>query len=203
MAAPYPCFMLSDPWRPDQLASSLDGSWCLVADAPRRVRRCYLDTSDRRLAAHGGILLAKRSGQVLGLIFEELASGKPMASRRAGDLPAQVGDIPPGMLRDMLLPMADTQPLQVMARVDGEIGVWRVMQGGDTVARLLVESGQCRRGEHGRAYILAPRITLVPVRGHDGPRDALMAWLAGEPRLTPCRGTRLAQALATLEQAAD
>lgn len=202
MAAPYPRFLLPAGWGGEQLAARLAASWTVTPEPATRVLRHYLDSADRCMAANGATLQAKLAGDVLGLVYEELASGKPVASCRAHRVPERVADVPAGVLRDLLEPIVGDRPLVSIARLDGEVRALRVGRDGDTVARLVVESGRCSDGRGGAERELAARVTLVGARGRERAAQALARYLAGELGLAHCPATRLAQVLAALERAA-
>lgn len=174
--------------------TALNARWQLTWGPAQPVRRDYFDTQDARLASAGGVLQAKRSATVLGLIYEDLRNGKPMASCRAQQLPAMAKDLPPGILRDTLTPILGDRRLVNELVVESALSGWRIARVDQSAVRLVVETGRCRARETADWRELAPRITVVPATGPSEAAQHVALYLEERLGLQAQTLTRLAQA---------
>lgn len=177
----------------DRLASRLS----IHAEASGDVSRLYLDTVDWRLHQAGGVLQAKRTDRVLALIWEDRRNGKAMASCRVDHVPRRPAELPAGWLREQIAPVVDGQVLLPLLRTHSRPRLLRVLDTDrNTLARLRLETAHCEDGEGRPVGAPAPRLTLVPVRGHETAARQLIAMLAEEFGLVAGAPTRFDEALA-------
>lgn len=179
----------------DQLATHLN----IQAEPGCDIQRVYLDTFDWRLHRAGGVLQAKQTDKVLAVIWEDRRNGKAMASCRVTQMPSKSADLPVSGLREQIAPIVDMRALLPLARVHSQTRLLRVLNDDQkTVARLRIETARCQDGEGHPVGKLAPRLTLVPVKGYDKAARQLANLLEQDFELVVGAPTRFAQALMLL-----
>ena len=179
----------------DQLAARLN----IQAEATGDVRRVYLDTFDWRLYRAGGVLQAKQTDRVLAMIWEDRRNGQTMASCRVTRVPGRPAELPTSGLREQITSLVEMRTLLPLAQVQGQSRLLRVLNDDQkTVVRLRIETARCRDGEGRSVGDLAPRLTLVPVKGYAKAARQLADVLEQDLALVASAPTRFDQALALL-----
>lgn len=162
----------------DALVAALAGSFTVVTGAPRVVRVAGLDTFDRRLRSAGLRLEHHRSGAFERLVLTR-ADGGPdvVAPVTEPRWPALATALPPGPVREAVVPLADIRAL--MVGWDQRRRVRRVElhdRHDKTVARLEVHEAL---GGTSPAQSAPAEVRLLPLRGYEDAARRAGRLLAG------------------------
>jgi CHAD domain-containing protein len=176
----------------------------IVAEPATRVRRTWFDTFDWRLHKAGLLLESAEAaraesklsligaGDVVSVLSRE--SGPP---RTAFPLDAVV---PEGELRRRIEPVVEMRALVRVASIRSAITSIRVLNDDDkTVARVTIERST---SSDSPAHALAPRVSVVEIRGYDDEARSVDKALAKIPALAPAPHSAMAQALVAVGRAA-
>src|SRR5579863_3687419 len=138
-----------------RIATALEPRYSIAQETRRRERQVWLDTFDWRLHSAGLVLRqlstgSGRGGHSMGVTGSRPSAelvlttdaGEQVASAPLGSprWPALIDAIPAGALRDRLDPVAGVRALLPLARAEGTMTLFRVLDGEHkTVARLRLE----------------------------------------------------------------
>lgn len=168
----------------ESLAAALQPKFAVAVGAARTISQTWLDTFDWRLHA-AGISLEYIDNGPLTLHLPDGA--RLQGPQPARSWPAQVDDLPAGLLRDRLAPVVAPRallPVVTVGRTERESRVLNTDE--KTVARLLTESD-----DDGTS-----RVLVEPLRGYDGDGDRIARRLADFDGLTAVTTTPYDDALA-------
>ena len=154
------------------VAAALQPRFAVAAGPEQTVSRTWLDTFDWRLHS-AGISLDYVDG---GPLILQLPDGSRLQAPLAGlKWPAQVYDLPAGLLRDSLAPIIAPRALVPVVTVLCAVQESRVLNADDkTVARLLTESVDDGTSQ----------LRIQPLRGYDAAGDRITRLLARVDGLT-------------------
>lgn len=159
-----PDYLLPHGMTAPALRAALATHFELESEASNVVDRAYFDTFEGLVHQAQMSLLWERDR--LQLID---AGGREVAGLGLREAPAVVrtSDLPPGLLRDRLAPVIEVRAATRLVRMRVRRRVARVLDSErKTVARLNIEEPSIVVGERARKR-LAPRLTVVGVRGYD------------------------------------
>ncbi len=152
------------------------------AGAASSCRRTWLDTFDWRLYRAGLTLeqVATRGGADLVLTGRD---GEVIAAEHLPDgtvgWPSLLTGLPAGPLRERLEPAAGIRALLPVARATSRVTELRALNGdAKTIARLAIDKMAVT---YPARAVVAPRLTLTPVRGYWGHADRLEQALRAQP----------------------
>jgi CHAD domain-containing protein len=133
--------------------------------APVLRERTYLDSFDWRLHRAGRVLEHRREDGAAELCWRrEGGAGRRLAAQAA---PAFSRELPLGPLREALERILEMRRLLPQARLQGPVQRLSLQDGaGHTVLRLELEEAHCLGPDGAPRGPLAPRLRLLPVRGH-------------------------------------
>jgi CHAD domain-containing protein len=154
------------------------------ARPPRRYT--YLDTPDGRLHRRGASLLSEAvDGGVSAVLTDAGESARCEA--RLATTPSFVWELPPGPLRDALLPVVDARRLLPLVEVESlEVELAVLGDEAKTVARLCLQSGRARLPEDAEGWRALPALLRVlPVRGYDAEFERAVRVVESRPGLAP------------------
>ncbi len=192
-------------------ASAPDGllaaAGALLAGAPdgraEVLRRTWLDTFDWRLYRAGLTLeqVRRRGATELTLTGRdgEVIAAQQLASRPGGHgakarWPCLASELPPGPLAERVEPVAGVRALLPVARAVSRVTRQRALNDdGKTVARLALDAMSVSFPADGA---VAPRLSVLPLRGYAGPAARLAQALAAAPGVAPSAQSGLEAALA-------
>jgi CHAD domain-containing protein len=169
-------------------------------------RRTWLDTFDWRLSRAGLELefaQAKKGGRLL-LARDD---GTPLAEQPVAGWPRRpplADQLPPGPVRDALLPVTGPRALLPAVRAVSTISVTRLLNAdGKTVVRLIadrctVSDPAAGNAEANAAAELPPRLAVAEVRGYPGQARRAAALLAAVPGASPATRSLLGSARGAL-----
>jgi CHAD domain-containing protein len=154
------------------VAAALQPRFVVAVGPEQTVSRTWLDTFDWRLHS-AGISLEYVDG---GPLILQLPDGSRLQAPLAGlKWPAQVHDLPAGLLRDSLAPIIAPRALVPVVTVHCAAQESRVLNADDkTVARLLTESVDDGTSQ----------LRIQPLRGYDAAGDRIASLLARVDGLT-------------------
>jgi len=181
-----------------RIATALEPRYSIAQETRRRERQVWLDTFDWRLHSAGLVLRqlstgSGRGGHSMGVTGSRPSAelvlttdaGEQVASAPLGSprWPALLDAIPAGALRDRLDPVAGVRALLPLARAEGTMTLFRVLDGEHkTVARLRLEVASLAQPVGGT---LPARLVLTPVRGYQPDTDRAARLLAAADGLVP------------------
>ncbi|MDT5257729.1 MAG: hypothetical protein QOD10_2809, partial [Mycobacterium sp.] len=156
----------------EAVAAALQPRFVVAAGPEQTVSRTWLDTFDWRLHS-AGISLEYVDG---GPLILQLPDGSRLQAPLAGlKWPAQVHDLPAGLLRDSLAPIIAPRALVPVVTVHCAAQESRVLNADDkTVARLVTESVDDGTSQ----------LRIQPLRGYDAAGDRIAKLLARVDGLT-------------------
>ncbi|MCC6302539.1 MAG: CHAD domain-containing protein [Gammaproteobacteria bacterium] len=161
--------------------------------------REFYDTFDWRLYAAGLVFFIDRSRDGTRLHLRALADGLDIVSVAAKEVPGFAHELPAGVLRDRLLPLAESRRLLGIASLKCSSRCFKVLdEENKTVARVLIERHGVVTGEGARRLGLGERLVVAPVRGYSEPLQQLRALFEHELGLVRLNGAALEEALAAL-----
>ncbi|MGH3553145.1 MAG: hypothetical protein ACRDT5_11195, partial [Mycobacterium sp.] len=168
----------------DAVAAALRPRFAVAAGQERTVSHTWLDTFDWRLHAAGISLDYVDDGPLTAQLPDGVRVQGPLP---AGSWPAQVDDLPAGLMRDALGPIVAPRALLPVVTVRRTARESRVLNADEkTVARLLTESA-----DDGTS-----RLRVQPLRGYDAAGDRIAHLLARVDGLTAVTTTSYDDALA-------
>ncbi|MGH3597385.1 MAG: CHAD domain-containing protein [Mycobacterium sp.] len=168
----------------DAVAAALRPRFAVAAGPERTVSHTWLDTFDWRLHAAGISLEYVDNGPLIAQLPDGV---RVQGSLPAGSWPAQVDDLPAGLMRDALAPIVAPRALMPVVTVRRTARESRVLNADEkTVARLLTESA-----DDGTS-----RLRVQPLRGYDAAGDRIAHLLARVDGLTAVTTTPYDDALA-------
>jgi CHAD domain-containing protein len=148
------------------VAAALRPTFTVAAETSKTVSRTWLDTFDWRLHSAGISLQFADRGPLVLQFPDGARLHAPLAALK---WPAQAHDLPPGPIRDALLPLIAPRALMPVVTVRSASQEARVLDAEEkTVARLLTESV-----DDG-----ASQLRIQPLRGYDAEADRIARLLA-------------------------
>ncbi|MGI8800703.1 MAG: CHAD domain-containing protein [Solirubrobacteraceae bacterium] len=162
------------------------------------VDRTFFDTFDGRLHA-AGLALVGGGGRLVaagGAGYGELAAaavapGTPGSASAPATKGLFAGDLPEGVLRDLLAPKVEVRALLPIVRTRGSVRPLRVLNRDEkTVVRLQIEAPTAINGAAGgggAAVPLRPRVRVIAVRGYDRAVARVRRTLVEDLGLEPSR----------------
>jgi CHAD domain-containing protein len=165
---------------------------------PGSVTKTWLDTFDWRLR-RAGVLLEYAGERRNGRLLLTKDDGTPLAEQpitgwppRRPVLPEQ---LPPGPVRDALIPMASPRALLPQVKAISTVHVARLLNSdGKTVARLITNRATVSTPTPSVPAKLPPRLAIAEVRGYHAQASKAAALLAAVPRAAPATENLLAAA---------
>jgi CHAD domain-containing protein len=165
-------------------------------------RRTWLDTFDWRLDRAGLALTyehARRGSRLLLTAADD--TDTPLAEQPVTGWqprrPHLAEDLPPGPVRDRIVPLASPRALLPVVTASSTVSVTRLTNpDGKTVARLVVDSSSLTHA--GVNLALPARLAIAEVRGYPGQARRAARLLEGVPGVTPVTRSLLAEALRAL-----
>lgn len=177
-------FLLPADYDPQALQTDLPGGLKLSEPTERELRRYLLDSFDWRLFAAGCSLVADELAPGYELQFS--SAGRRVAIRMA-KLPRFAWDLPAGILAERLGELLEMRALMQRVALRTQRREWRILdRHAKTVARLRLES-HAVAGETDAG--LAPRLSLLPVKGYDHVTRRLRAGLEAAAGVVPAPST--------------
>ncbi|HZO77352.1 MAG TPA: CHAD domain-containing protein [Solirubrobacteraceae bacterium] len=170
-------YLLPDRVTPRALRTALAGHFELESEPGRMVDRAYFDTFEGLLRRSELSLLWEDDRlQLLNGDGREVAGlGLPCAPEAI-----RAAELPPGALRDRLAPVIHERAATALVRMRARRRPMRVLDSErKTVVRLNIEAPSIVLGERARTR-LAPRLTVVGVRGYDKALGRVRGVVEGE-----------------------
>jgi CHAD domain-containing protein len=183
-------FVVQPPGRDDALGALAQAFTVTAQSGDAIRRRTWFDTFDWRLDRAGLVLEyapARRGGQLLltrddgTQVAEQPVTGWP--PRR----PALAEQLPPGPVRDALIPVTSPRALLPVVKAVSTISVTRLLNAdGKTVARLMTDQSTVATPGRGSPQAdLPPRLTIAEVRGYPAQARKAARLLAEVPHASP------------------
>jgi CHAD domain-containing protein len=149
--------------------------------APPARTETYFDTFDWRLYRDGSALSVTPLGPDR-LLSHKSAAGAVLRQARHHAEPGLGRDLPAGPLRDALAPLVEARRLLPLVVVDFQGAALRVLGAENkTVASVvLLEGTAARAGGPASPASLAPRLSVVPVRGYDAAAAELVQFIESD-----------------------
>lgn len=169
---------------------ALEPSFAVVATAGRRVRRSWLDSFDWRLF-RAGLTLEQRRGPGATELILSTTAGQPVA-RWAGAVktPSRLTGWSDSPVGSRIAPILGVRALLEVADATVAVHQLRLLNGDDkTIARVTVEVADAAGPERSR-------ISVVPLRGYEGPAKRAGRLIAAIPGTGPADRSALDSALA-------
>jgi CHAD domain-containing protein len=168
----------------DAVVAALADQLELEVGAARVADRHLLDSFDSRLRAEGLRAELPAGGAAAALTLHE--QGAPARRAEVARAPRHlVPELPAGPLRERLAGVLEERALLPIVRVRGTVQPLAVLDGdAKTVVRLTIERPQAIAGAR-RRVPLAPRLSVRPVLGYDGPYRRTVAVLCDRLGLLP------------------
>jgi CHAD domain-containing protein len=178
------------------MAEVLRSRFHVAADGSRTARRVWLDTFDWRLY-HAGCTLEYLSGNGMHEVTLVTHGGERVtAAAPRMSLPCMSGELPAGLLRERVAPIAGIRALLPVATATSMQRSLRLLDGEDkTVVRLTIDRGSLPGPA---ATALQPRLTVTPVRGYDAQAGQVERLLADLPGLAAAGGSAFQVTLAAI-----
>jgi CHAD domain-containing protein len=194
---------------PTEVLTALAGHWRLAEEPARGLSRVFYDTFDWALFADGGVL-ERRAGQGGPGSGPELVWSPRESSESAPESPSPsealtqpaptepsfAAELPTGPLRSRILKVAGIRRLLPMMGVETRIRTLRALDDDDkTLWRAALDESRFRDPQTGREGELALRVRVLPLRGYEDERDALLDHLTLLHGLSPAADPLLVEAL--------
>jgi CHAD domain-containing protein len=179
---------------PERIAAALEPRFTVVRETSRRARQVWLDTFDRRLHA-AGLALRQVAGAGSGELVLSTSAGADVACEplRPPRWPRLLDAIPAGRLRDRLDPVVEIRALLPLARAEGTLTEFRVLdRQRKMVARITVDAAALVRPVPGA---LPTRLVIAPVRGYQTAADRAGRLLTAAGGFAPSRHPALESVL--------
>lgn len=170
---------------------ALEPTFTLSSGRKRSVRRVWLDTFDWRLHRAGLALEQVTSPDGTELTLTGEGGQRIAVQQESGRWPAQLDQLAPGPVRDLVAPVVGVRALSPVARASSALQELRVLNDDrKTVARLTVD----RMPADGPA--LATLVSVAPVRGYQADAEQVARALAASETFSPASGLAPDPALA-------
>jgi CHAD domain-containing protein len=181
---------------PAEVLDALARHWRLAEEPARDVLRVYYDTFDWALYSDGGVLERREVAGQAELRWTPLG---PQSEALIQPAPAEVGfaaALPAGPVRSRIETVAGIRRLLPVMTVETRSRTLRALDDDDkTLWRAALVEGRFRDPAEGRTGDLAPRVEVLPLRGYEAERDALVDQLIFELGLSPAEPSVLVEAL--------
>lgn len=187
-----------------EILTLLAARWRLAEEPARALSRAFYDTFDWALFADGGAL-ERRAGpqdpsagtELVWSPLERPSHAQPEALVQSA--PAELGfaaELEDGPVRSRILGVAGIRRLLPVMGVEGRSRTLRALDDDDkTLWRATLDELRFQDPVSGRTGELAARVRILPLRGYDEERDALLDQLTFELGLSPAQDPALLEAL--------
>jgi CHAD domain-containing protein len=197
MDNPHREYRIPDGLPVEALKSHLSALRPLGEEPPRVLRRTLLDTFDWRVWQAGALLEAIADEGGLRLRWRWLERDAPALEQ---DAPAEgIGfarDLPPGPVRDEAAAAAGIRRLLPVLELNTEVRTLCLRNDDDkTVVRLRHQAARVRGASGAPEVALAPRLTLLPLKGYEDELAEVRALLEDGLGLAPAEAPLMVEAL--------
>ena len=194
------CFRIPDSQPQEQILTALRGAFNLQEEEERTLAQTYYDSFDWRLYGGGSVLRCEREGRERRLVWSDPGELHSRETQRlAGDPPRFGQDLPPGVMREGLMPLLEMRALLPQVEVKSRLLPLRVTNRDDkTVLRLTLEWHRSREPGRAEYHDLDGRLCLRPVRGYVKTLQRMQAFLGEELGLPRAESGLLQPALAAI-----
>ncbi|HYQ72163.1 MAG TPA: CHAD domain-containing protein [Gammaproteobacteria bacterium] len=160
-------FTINNSININELLSSLKENINTVPAPPQQVQRTCYDTFDWRVYSSKAVLEAEINGKHHELLWRSLSDSGQRIHVALTRAPRFAGDIPPGQLHDILVPVLEMRELVPLVHISTRVHTLRVMDKIEkTVARILVEENRIRQRKGGKIVLHDNRVIVIPVKGY-------------------------------------
>lgn len=168
----------------DGLPAPLRKALTIIPEASPPMESVFCDTFDWRLYRRGWQLV-RNLGAGGKLELRAGDGGRLLAAESCDAPPVFTWDLPAGVLRELLEPVAEMRALLPLMRITGQQERFRVVdQRGKTLARLAIASPRACTPTDDRCQPLLPRLSLFPLKGYEKEARSIGDLLAGDCGLT-------------------
>jgi len=191
-------FRLPQGLTPEQLERSLASRFRAAFSPETAEAKTFHDSFDWRIHELGGTYQTVGSGARRLHVWRDADGRVRHRLRHPGD-PGFAAELPSGALRDDLA--AVLSPRRLLPVVTSTVRVRTIAILDDeekTTVRVRVARGESSQPERGEPHEVAPRVTVVPVRGYERERLRVARFLGEECGLLPDSAGELAHALEPL-----
>lgn len=179
-----------------EILTALAKRWRLAEEPARGVSRCYYDTFDWALFSDGGVLERLSQPRGAELRWVPLGPESEVLTQVARDPIGFAAELPEGPVRSRILGAAGIRRLLPVMDLETGVRTLGALDDDDkTLWRIAIEEGRFRDPRGGGTGEMAARLRVLPLRGYDTERDALLEQLVLELGLSPAQLPPLVEAL--------
>ena len=206
MTTPCSDLVVPDDLALDQMRLRLEAHMKVAEGGSEQLTRTYWDSFDWRVHAAGGLLsqesvVTSVKGQECSsiLVWRDLDNGEERCRERLTRDPGMTADLPPGALRDALVPVLEMRTLLPLVSIHSQVTTLNLLNEDDkTVVRLQFTDNRFTSPDNELEGPVGKRLCLVPVRGYAEEFDQVSALLSGELGLSRASGRQFEEALAAV-----
>jgi len=190
-------YLIPDGTRLQDIKERVQGRSRFSEEPPRNLTKTFYDDFQWSLYLAGASIEERQNGRRRMLVWQDLSGEGHEIEQPVGAAPGFARDLPPGPLRERLVPAVGVRRLLPLVTVHTQVQTLRLLNEDEkTVARVVVEENRFTDPDRDRQGPLSARLRLLPVRGYDQELEDAARMLEEQLGLEPERTPLVLEALA-------